>query len=635
MPWHFRKSFRFGGARMTVSKSGVSYSLGGKGVRVTTGPSGTYVSVGSHGVRYRQRIAGPQVPTAPPPVCPAPGAGAAPAAETAIPTAKAQDLVDESSAATLDAINRQLAAPIYAWAFWIFGTIAALALCLASVWLCLLVLLATWCFGYLAEQADATRRSYTLWFDIRDYGADRWRDLNDALGWLTRNHRIWRVDAAALTSDWKYHGGASRLVNRRRATLYPECPPQINSNVVPYCLDVGLQKLYFFPDRIYVLQAGRFGAVDYASLTFDTGTSQFIEDEGATPDAQVVDHTWLYVNRDGGPDRRFSYNRQIPVCLYPGLVLRSSGGLNILLLMTSIPAVRTAAGLLSRALGSTPPLSRSAAAWDCGCGTRNAASFQRCRNCGLPLNQCPPDASPRPTGRGAQSQVQARTGTPTAAIVMGVCYATVVLAVLASQLGGPQTASSAGGAAAEAAFGRHEGENDGYAGSTGEASNVAPGYQSRGIAPTPSPRRSPQGSEPLTVETPRVRGSTRGRMPRLETGTPLPCGDPTKNWEVHGSELVALCEEGHPWSWSQKSGWKAGTKYGGVFAQKAARGTRARSEVAAEPADDALPPRHPFGGGLGYAEERPAPPASGRARAPFGVGGRGQPRGFGGGFGGR
>ena len=58
MPWYARKSINLGGgARMTFSKSGVSYSFGGRGYRATTGARGTYVTLGTGGVYYRQRVA--------------------------------------------------------------------------------------------------------------------------------------------------------------------------------------------------------------------------------------------------------------------------------------------------------------------------------------------------------------------------------------------------------------------------------------------------------------------------------------------------------------------------------------------------------------------------------------------------
>jgi hypothetical protein len=55
---------------------------------------------------------------------------------------------------------------------------------------------------------------------------------------------------------------------------------------------------------------------------------RFIEEERVPSDTTIVDHTWRYVNKAGGPDRRFISNRQIPVCLYRELSFRSEGGLN-------------------------------------------------------------------------------------------------------------------------------------------------------------------------------------------------------------------------------------------------------------------------------------------------------------------
>jgi hypothetical protein len=45
----------------------------------------------------------------------------------------------------------------------------------------------------------------------------------------------------------------------------------------------------------------------------------------------VVGHTWRFVNKQGGPDRRFNNNAQQPVCLYGELTFTSPGGLNCLL----------------------------------------------------------------------------------------------------------------------------------------------------------------------------------------------------------------------------------------------------------------------------------------------------------------
>jgi hypothetical protein len=42
----------------------------------------------------------------------------------------------------------------------------------------------------------------------------------------------------------------------------------------------------------------------------------------------VIGQTWRYVNKKGGPDRRFSHNPEIPIMRYGQMSLQSSSGLN-------------------------------------------------------------------------------------------------------------------------------------------------------------------------------------------------------------------------------------------------------------------------------------------------------------------
>ena len=65
-------------------------------------------------------------------------------------------------------------------------------------------------------------------------------------------------------------------------------------------------------------------------------TNDFIEEEGVPSDAEVVGHTWRFVNKSGGPDRRFNNNRQIPKVLYLQMRLRSSEGLRKVLYFSRV-----------------------------------------------------------------------------------------------------------------------------------------------------------------------------------------------------------------------------------------------------------------------------------------------------------
>lgn len=41
------------------------------------------------------------------------------------------------------------------------------------------------------------------------------------------------------------------------------------------------------------------------------------------------------VNKSGGPDRRFKNNRELPICLYGEIELRSESGLNTVLMFSN------------------------------------------------------------------------------------------------------------------------------------------------------------------------------------------------------------------------------------------------------------------------------------------------------------
>jgi hypothetical protein len=90
----------------------------------------------------------------------------------------------------------------------------------------------------------------------------------------------------------------------------------------------GAATLAFYPDRLLVFRGATVGAVAYSALQAVAKESRFVEERGVPSDAQVVGKTWKYVNKNGGPDRRFNNNSEIPICLYSDLELSSAAGLS-------------------------------------------------------------------------------------------------------------------------------------------------------------------------------------------------------------------------------------------------------------------------------------------------------------------
>ena len=75
---------------------------------------------------------------------------------------------------------------------------------------------------------------------------------------------------------------------------------------------------------------------------------RFVED-GTTPrDGTQADTTWKFVNKNGGPDRRFNNNRQLPVMLYGRIHLTSPRGLSWIIDLSVTKVADALASCLSR-----------------------------------------------------------------------------------------------------------------------------------------------------------------------------------------------------------------------------------------------------------------------------------------------
>jgi hypothetical protein len=188
------------------------------------------------------------------------------------------------------------------------------------------------------------------------YLFDRWgskvqENLERLLQALERNHVIWAVNSEHAHGDWKRHAGAGTSVTRRRIQVGWGAPSFLETNARIGFLSIGGAKLYLFPDRMLIFGSGGVRSVRYADLSVIADTVSFREEGGVPADARVTSKTWRYVNKGGGPDRRFSNNYQIPVVSYGTLEVQAPSGLR-LSLQTSAESLAADAAKLVRDLQS-------------------------------------------------------------------------------------------------------------------------------------------------------------------------------------------------------------------------------------------------------------------------------------------
>jgi multisubunit Na+/H+ antiporter MnhB subunit len=363
---YFRRSVRVGPLRFNFSKSGIGVSTGIPGFRVGTGPRGAYVHVGAGGLYYRQSLGSSLTEAA---ETRQPGAHGLPSYagdvedRTVGPledtdSASVLELTDASSQRLLDEIQQRRATPRVApWiagigiaAFFVAGNAGVGELSIAVVGAVMGGLF------WWASGRDALRRTVVIGYDLDAVAAEHFEALINAWKALAGVGGLWHIPAQV--HDRKYHAGASTVLNRVAVRPATGEPPGIRTNIdVPF-IRVGRQQLYFMPDRVLVFDGSQVGAVEYSSLLVEVGTTRFVEDGSVPGDAQVVDHTWRYVNQDGGPDRRFANNAQLPIALYETIHLTSSSGLNELLHVSRVgvgPGIASASAKLAAMAHPTEP----------------------------------------------------------------------------------------------------------------------------------------------------------------------------------------------------------------------------------------------------------------------------------------
>jgi hypothetical protein len=334
MGWSFHRSLNMGGLRLNFSKSGVGASMGVRGLRYGISPNGRrYVRCGMDGIYYQKTLGGGRRAQSP-----QTGQTRVPNYNTAqnatgsaqaIQSAPASALIDSTSAALIKEIQHRLNTP--RWHLW--ATLPGLALFLigATQQMRLLAIfgialaLVGCVAGYIVYRSISVAEIH---YNLDPHYDQKYSKLLSGFEQLCKSQRLWQVETATDVQDSKYHGGASSLHARSALSASLGLPAFLRVNLKVPMLMGNKQSLYFLPDVVLVVQGRSVGSVSYYHLDFASRVTTFIED-GATPsDAQQTGSTWRFVNKSGGPDRRFGNNKQLPIFQYAELRFRSATGLN-------------------------------------------------------------------------------------------------------------------------------------------------------------------------------------------------------------------------------------------------------------------------------------------------------------------
>lgn len=177
----------------------------------------------------------------------------------------------------------------------------------------------------VAHKSGAVQLEYTLDVEKED-------EYNRRIGaWqvLAEGDREWQIVQETHVSNQKVNAGAGRNIKRVICKIEKTTPFYINTNVGTIQLKLQNETLVFLPDKVFIIRKNKVGLVNYEDVNIRVSQTRFIESDPVPRDAVVVGSTWQYVNKNGTPDRRYSNNRQLPICQYGVVYLNSQTGLNV------------------------------------------------------------------------------------------------------------------------------------------------------------------------------------------------------------------------------------------------------------------------------------------------------------------
>jgi uncharacterized protein DUF4236 len=333
MGFYIRKSISVGPFRFNLSQSGIGVSTGIKGFRVGAGPRGNYIHMGRGGLYFRATLPSSTTGTVPVPVEPvATDLVTEDDRFRRLETGTASNMVDSTSGELLQEINGK-AKRVSLWP--IALTLCGLAHIMfvpggAPLWLLWLTIPLAASFIAAAAYRDNIKKTVVLFYSMEPHLEEAYQALHNVFDTARCCGASWQIPSERHTVglyDWKKNSGVDSVVTRSNIRFGKDHPRYLKTNIVVPFIPAQRLQIYFFPDRILVYDGSSVGAINYSELAISTRNIRFHEEDGVPSDAQIVGSTWRYVNKSGGPDRRFSDNAQIPIVLYEQVQFTSPSGL--------------------------------------------------------------------------------------------------------------------------------------------------------------------------------------------------------------------------------------------------------------------------------------------------------------------
>jgi AAA+ superfamily predicted ATPase len=184
------------------------------------------------------------------------------------------------------------------------------------------------------EKYEAELSKTTAELDEVQLDADK--DLDDVEKWqysvlcenfekILLSKKIWLITSSIRNTELK--SAAANTVERKEVNFDAGVFNYIKSSFdIPILRDLSGNIYYIYPRYIIKSQSfTNFEVFPIDAINLRYSKQRFIEDGVLPEDSHVVDYTYQYVNKNGGPDKRFSYNPRLPIVEYGKIEIEEFG----------------------------------------------------------------------------------------------------------------------------------------------------------------------------------------------------------------------------------------------------------------------------------------------------------------------
>ncbi len=182
--------------------------------------------------------------------------------------------------------------------------------------------------AYEKQYEEAKDKAKSLCFSIEEelseFEKKKYKDFCDAFQEVISSKKIWSIDEESRNSELK--SWAKTTVKRAPAILKTGVFQRLKTDTQVPVFIGGTEAYFFYPKFVIKgIYLDRFDVIPIDSVDIEYKSTRFIEEETPPSDAEKVGTTYLYINKDGGPDRRYAYNPVLPILRYGEIEIRPWG----------------------------------------------------------------------------------------------------------------------------------------------------------------------------------------------------------------------------------------------------------------------------------------------------------------------